>query len=282
MKLTTNAMSSIQQQAGLLQHAPRAMRNVLALLSMWLLAASAAHALDFNGWWWNPATSGQGVNVGQQGDIMFMAWFTYDETGKGAWLIMSGQLSANNDFSGSLLRTKGPALGTPFNPALVTGSAVGTGTLSFSDLHHASLAWTFDGKSGTLPLVRESYGAGPVDPSGNYLQSNGVAGKTVGNAQCAYTGSTAAVPTGFNIVKSGTTLTISLPNTPTATFSGTFQQSGEWLYVPTGNYTSADSYGSGTFTASVLTIDRSTFVRMDLSPTAHPGCVLTRSLSGVR
>src|SRR5262249_27261623 len=47
---------------------------------------------NFSDLWWNaPADSesGWGVNLQQQGDVLFATWFTYDVTGKGQWLVMS-------------------------------------------------------------------------------------------------------------------------------------------------------------------------------------------------
>ncbi len=104
--------------------------------------------------------SGQGVNVGQQADTIFVSWFAYDEAGKGMWVVLSGQLdSTGHVVSGTFYRTTGPALGTTFDPAKVVATPVGNGTLTFSDMHHATLKWSVDGKAGTLDLVRQSYGA---------------------------------------------------------------------------------------------------------------------------
>ena len=261
-----------------LRHAASGLKQAVALCSVWVLCVGAANANDYNGWWWNPDQSGQGINIGHQGNQVFIAWFTYDETGKGAWLVMGGPLSTPTTLSGPLYRTTGPALGTTFDPNQVKETQVGTGTLTFSDLHHASFAWTFNGHSGTLALIRESYAATTV--AGTYSASYNAASKTTATAACGYTGSAVAVPTSFTIAMDATNMTINQSSFPAASYQGAVQQSGEWLYVPSGTYTSSDTYGNGTFTASALAIGRLTLVELALSPSAHPGCVITRYLTG--
>lgn len=276
--MTTTTGTTTRTTRALLRSV-RGWRNLAMMAALWLLGGGVAHALDYNGWWWNPDQSGQGINVGHQGNVMFIAWFTYDETGKGAWLVMGGPLTTPTTLSGNLTRTRGPALGTPFNPALVTGTTVGSATLTFSDLHHAALAWTFNGKSGTLPLVRESYGT--TTGNGAYGEGAGSSTAVTANASCAYTGPTAAGTAAFTVTTDATTLTIDQVAPNTAHFQGAYQQSGEWLYVREGSYTAADAYGGGTFSASVLGIGRTVIVKLEQKPASRPGCVLSRTFTGL-
>ena len=86
-------------------------------------------------WWAAPpgSESGWGINVAQQGTIVFATWFTYDASGKAWWLSMTATKTASNPdtYSGQLIETHGPAFSAiPFNPGLVTRAPVGTGTLS--------------------------------------------------------------------------------------------------------------------------------------------------------
>ena len=133
-----------------------------------LLIGAPARAENYTDWWWGgSAQSGQGVNVGQHGGMIFASWFTYDESGAGMWVVFSGPLEASGTaVSGTLYRTTGPALGSAFDPAKVVAAPVGTGKLTFADMHNASFDWSVDGKSGTLALVRQSYGATSI--AGNY------------------------------------------------------------------------------------------------------------------
>ena len=78
--------------------------------------------------------SGWGINLAHQGDVIFVTWFTYDLTGKAWWLSMTANKTADGVYSGTLYQTHGPAFSAvPFNPAAVTATQVGTGTLTFTD-----------------------------------------------------------------------------------------------------------------------------------------------------
>ncbi len=120
----------------------------------------------YQGLWWNsPAASesGWGINFAHQGDTIFATWFTYDTTGKAWWLSMTAAKVAWNSYTGTLYETRGPAFNAiPFNPALVTRTAVGTGTLSFADSNNASFAYTVNGVSQTKAITRQVFGPLPV------------------------------------------------------------------------------------------------------------------------
>ncbi|MBS0320044.1 MAG: hypothetical protein JSR18_05850, partial [Proteobacteria bacterium] len=242
-----------------------------------------AAANDYNGWWWNPAQSGHGVSIGQQGNVMFVAWFTYDTAGKPMWIIMGGPMTDGATFSGTFNRAHGPvgvALGTPYDPAKVTSEQVGTGTIVFSDLHHATLSWSLYGKTGTLALQRETYGA--TSAFGSYYGNAGARMRTVADASCGYTGPTALIEASFSLAASGTATAGGAPATLTmtspfaSTYSGTLVQSGEWLAISGGTYTTSESYGGGSFDANILDINGAAIVELSLSPSAHPGCVIHR------
>jgi hypothetical protein len=36
----------------------------------------------YEGIWWNASESGWGLNVAQQGNVLFATWFTYDTSGR--------------------------------------------------------------------------------------------------------------------------------------------------------------------------------------------------------
>jgi serine protease len=129
-------------------------------------AQVAAGGVNYEGLWWkSPAgsESGWGMNVAQQGDVIFATWFTYDATGKAWWLSMTANASAPNVFSGTLYRTNGPAFSVvPFNPANVTATAVGNGTLAFSDANNGTFAYTVNGVSQTKAITRQVFGPLPA------------------------------------------------------------------------------------------------------------------------
>jgi hypothetical protein len=125
----------------------------------------AAGAANYGGLWWaSPAgaEAGWGINLAHQGDVIFATWFTYDATGKAWWLTMTANATTSNIYSGTLYQTHGPAFSAiPFSPAAVTVSAVGTGTLTFSDNDNGSFHYTVNGTEQTKPITRQVFGPLP-------------------------------------------------------------------------------------------------------------------------
>ena len=112
-------------------------------------ATPPAASPDFNvqGLWWQPSESGWGVNLTQQGDLLFGTWFTYDAQGRGMWLVMSrGERFAPNAYSGILYRATGPAFdAASFDAASVTRTPVGLASFLFSDADHGVFVVTLGG-----------------------------------------------------------------------------------------------------------------------------------------
>ena len=54
-----------------------------------LFGATALHAQNYTGHWYNAAESGWGLNIVHQGDVLFPTWFTYD-TDEVMWVISIG------------------------------------------------------------------------------------------------------------------------------------------------------------------------------------------------
>jgi hypothetical protein len=104
--------------------------------------------LNFGGLWWAaPAGSeaGWSLNVAHQGDVTVAGWNTYDLNGNAWWLSMAALKVAPNTYSGTLYETRGPAFNAPFDPTLVTNTAVGTGTLAFTDSGSGTFSYTVNG-----------------------------------------------------------------------------------------------------------------------------------------
>ncbi len=147
------------------------MRGVVFAAVLWAFAASlpalgANPAPNYQGLWWNsPAgsESGWGINFTHQGDVIFATWFTYDADGKGLWLAMTADRAADSAFAGAIFRTRGPAFSaTPFDPAAVSATQVGAGTLTFASTNNGSFAYTVNGISQTKTITREVFGSVPT------------------------------------------------------------------------------------------------------------------------
>ena len=126
----------------------------------------AAGPPNYEGLWWNaPAGSepGWGMNIVHQADTIFATWFTYDLTGKGLWMAMAASLTATGVYTGTLFQATGPPFNSvPFDPSQVFGTAVGTGTLTFTDLNTATFAYTINSITQTKPITREVFGQLPT------------------------------------------------------------------------------------------------------------------------
>ena len=72
--------------------------NLIKVLLTFLLCTTGTlsnAANNYQDWWWNPAQSGMGLNVGQQNDSIFVAWFNYGDDTKASFLTMGGVLNGN-------------------------------------------------------------------------------------------------------------------------------------------------------------------------------------------
>ncbi|HYC38449.1 MAG TPA: hypothetical protein VEC19_18620 [Usitatibacter sp.] len=120
-----------------------------------------SNALNVQGLWWNAAEPGWGVNLTQQGNVLFATWFTYDAQGQGMWLVMSnGERVGDASYAGTLYRTTGPGFNAvPFEPARVSAAAVGTASFSFDDGGNGVFRYTVDGIAGSKAITRQVYSA---------------------------------------------------------------------------------------------------------------------------
>ena len=121
-------------------------------------------------WWRSPANSesGWGVNLTQQGDILFATWFTYDLDGSGLWLVMSnGAKVGDNSYGGPLYRTTGPAFNaTPWSPSQVSLTQVGSAAFSFTDGNNGTFTYTVNGVTQSKPITRQVFGPLPTCAQG--------------------------------------------------------------------------------------------------------------------
>lgn len=126
--------------------------------------AARPEGINVQGLWWKGASeSGWGVNLTQQGDVLFATWFTYDDQGQGMWLVMSrGERVGDNSYAGTLYRTRGPAFSSvPFESTKVAASAVGAASFSFTDASNGIFRYTVNGISGTKAITRQVFATLP-------------------------------------------------------------------------------------------------------------------------
>ncbi|HUJ01191.1 MAG TPA: trypsin-like peptidase domain-containing protein [Usitatibacter sp.] len=118
-----------------------------------LTTASRAQDGNYQGLWWNPAQSGWGVSIADQGGVLFAVLFVYDASGRPLWLVAPDvQANADGSYSGTLYRTHGAGLAEPWQAA--SAQAVGTLSLRFADGETGTLSYSVDGESMSAPITR--------------------------------------------------------------------------------------------------------------------------------
>ena len=160
--LPTNGTLSLLRDGSTAVNSPRNFANATGSVNV----AGSTPDVNVQGLWYaSPAESesGWGLNLVQQGTVLFVTWFTYGTDGRDMWLHMSdARRTAANTWSGTLYRTTGPAFNAvPFNPQQVTRTTVGSGTLTFTDGNNGSFSYTVNGISQVKPITRVIY-ASPV------------------------------------------------------------------------------------------------------------------------
>ena len=134
-------------------------------------AASVANT-NYTALWYNyPAESepGWGINIAQEGDIVFATLFTYGPGGAPLWLVMSRgeRQGAGDTFSGPLYQTT--AKGNPDTPPWpgATPSQVGTMTIAFTGGDTANLSYSVNGTSVSKTITKEIFAPGGGAACGN-------------------------------------------------------------------------------------------------------------------
>src|SRR5512147_1611909 len=140
-----------------------------------LLASGPARALtysvDYSDQWWNPNESGWGLNLIQQGEVMFGTLFVYDPAGTAHWYsttLTPAAAGSQTAFSGSMTETFGPWFGSAtFNPNGVGRTTVGSITLTFSDESHGNLDYFVNGVHVAKAITRQTWRLDSL--AGDYL-----------------------------------------------------------------------------------------------------------------
>ncbi|MGE5095894.1 MAG: trypsin-like serine peptidase [Betaproteobacteria bacterium] len=117
-----------------------------------------ASATNYTDLWFNPAEQGWGINLTQQGNLMFATLFIYDASGRDYWLVMSGGVrQADGSFTGPLYQTTGNgAFNTQPWPG-VTVQQVGSMTLRFGNGENGTLSYSVNGQSVTKSITRQLF-----------------------------------------------------------------------------------------------------------------------------
>jgi hypothetical protein len=111
-----------------------------------------------NGWWWNPATPGQGIAIEERGNNLFVGSYQYASDATPLWLAANAAATGTNGFGGSLFQyANGSTLSGTYQPASVAAN-LGTASLSMSNLTNGS----FTVGTSQQPLQRFEFVTGGV------------------------------------------------------------------------------------------------------------------------
>jgi hypothetical protein len=256
---------------------------MLAFAAACAFAFPVAHAatpfsVDASDLWFNPAESGWGVNLAQQGDTAFLTLYVYGSDGRPTWYVASAMLgqktsSAAGDvsFSGDLYATTGPAFSGAFNPNAVVTTRVGTATFDITAGTMGTLTYTVNGIRIVKQLVRQTW------------RENAAGGSYIGylSGSCATTTNGPEESLTFTINQS-TTSSFFMNTTGTTGvscgYNGTYSQDGRLGHVE--GTLSCTNGKAGTFILDA--IEASTDGLVTHLTTKVGTCTLTSRLAGIR
>ncbi len=78
----------------------RTRRTMLALLfvalSLLCNVATALRPVDYGDIWWNPSEDGWGLQIADQGDVLFLTFYVYGTDGKATWFTALANYASTN------------------------------------------------------------------------------------------------------------------------------------------------------------------------------------------
>ncbi len=121
-------------------------------------------------WWSGPQENGWGLTITQHRDILFVAFFIYDDAGKPFYVIMSSGTwdASHTAYTGALYVPVGSYFANYDVSRHSPGPPVGSATLTFSALDKATLNYTINGRSGTKRIERVLFGPQDATPVGSW------------------------------------------------------------------------------------------------------------------
>lgn len=122
-------------------------------------SAKASGPVNYQDLWWRADESGWGVNIAHQGDTLFATWYTYDDSGKGVWMVMSNVTrGADGRYAGKVYRATGPAFdASSWDASKVRLMEVGDASFAFGDASSGTFTYSVDGVSRAKAIQRMVY-----------------------------------------------------------------------------------------------------------------------------
>lgn len=185
--------------------------------------------------WWSSVESGWGIQLVHNNDLLFATLFVYGAGGAPTFFVavLDNTPSGSGTWTGTLYSTTGTPLGSPWNPASVTETPVGTMTFVLTGIGTGTLTYNVGLTNVSKSIERQTLKL--ENNSGDYLLTD-----TFGSAN---PGCPTGVETGtLNIAQTGATATLKINWDGTlCTFPTTYSQFGRF-----GQYQGTMSCANGT------------------------------------
>jgi hypothetical protein len=133
---------------------------IVATLGLALPAAASTFSIDYSDLWGggqpNPTENGWGLNLIQQGDIIFATMFVYGSDNTARWYSASALApqGGSTTWTGQLAQTSGPFFGAAWNNAQVVPVVVGTMTVNFASANSGTLTYSVNGVNVSKSISR--------------------------------------------------------------------------------------------------------------------------------
>ena len=174
----------------------------VATITLSLPTAASTFSIDYTDLWGggqpNPTENGWGLNLIQQGDIIFATMFVYGPDNTARWYSASALAPSGGSttWTGQLAQTTGPYFGTTWNNAQVAATAVGNMTVTFSSANAGTLNYSVNGVNVTKSISRFS------------LRAPNLAGHYIGGATASGCGGNVLTFDNLTVTQNGTSVTL--------------------------------------------------------------------------
>jgi hypothetical protein len=224
----------------------------IAAAAFSISAAASTYSIDYTDLWGGgqpvPTENGWGLNLIQQGDVIFATMFVYGSDNTARWFSASSLSPSGGGtvWSGTLAQTTGTYYGAPW-AGNAAATAVGNMTLSFSNANTGNLTYTVNGVTVNKAISRFSLRGANL--GGHYL---GGAVATCNN------GGQVLIFDDLRVTQSGSTVQMAVNFftsrglAATCTYGGTMTTTGRTGSIGGSYSCSGDANNAGTFTITNL------------------------------
>jgi hypothetical protein len=137
--------------------------SAAAFVASAAMFSPVAHAINYQDTWWVPSENGWGMNIMQQGETLFVAWYVYDANGVPTWFtVANGQKTGTNTFTGRVFTIRGSFFAGTWNPAAFVATDAGSATFTFTDRKTLNLRYNVGSNTVNKTLTRITYAALPL------------------------------------------------------------------------------------------------------------------------